>query len=97
MRELTKQEKKLFKSWFNGFVVGFREAYDKIPANTGNAWNRLALFKRAKMKKKEFNNGYNKAYELYLNVIGKTWDEINPELYKDWYKRYFLYHLESKE
>lgn len=97
MRELTKQEKKLFKSWFDGFVIGFREAYDKLPANTGNAWNSLKFFRRVKYQKTEFNHGYNKAHELYLNVIGKPWDEINPELYREWYKRYFLYHHVYKE
>lgn len=91
MRELTKAEKKLYLSWFAGFLIGFREAYDQIKANTGDAWNNLKFFKRVKYNKTQFNRGYNKGHELYLNVIGKDWDEINPELYRDWYKRHFLY------
>ena len=97
MRELTKQESKLYLSWFKGFVVGFREAYDGIPADTGRAWGEVSFFKKRKYKKTEYNHGYNKGHELYLNVVGKDWDEINPEIYKEWYKRYFLYHHVYKE
>lgn len=91
MRELTKQESKLFNSWFGGFVVGFREAYDRVPANTGDAWRNLKFFKRVKYQKTEFNHGYNDGHRLYLNVIGKAWDEINPEFYKNWWLQHWLY------
>ena len=91
MRQLTKQESKLYLSWYRGFIIGFREAYDRVPANTGDAWNNLGFFKKRKYQKTEFNKGYNDGHKLYLRVVGKPWDEINPDIYKEWYREHWLY------
>ena len=99
MRGLTKQETKLYLSWYRGFCIGFDEGYNHIPSNTGLAWkDKTGFFEKHRLNKAQFFKGYEAGHHEVVPVLDKKWDEINPDIWKEWWKQHWLYnHVYSKK
>lgn len=93
MRGLTKQETKLYLSWYRGFCIGFDEGYSHIPSNAGLAWkDKTGFFEKRRLNKSQFFKGYEAGHHEVVSVLDKKWDEINPDIWREWWRRYWLYH-----
>lgn len=93
MRGLTKAETKLYLSWFKGFSIGFQEGYQHELSNTGNAWHKkTGFFEKRRLNKAQFFKGYEMGHHEIMNVIDKDWSQIDPDIWREWWKQYWLYH-----
>lgn len=91
MRQLTKGEQRQFKSYFEGFKKGAREMYVQVPSNERLAWKTLNVLTRAKLVKKDFNEGYRTGHSFFKSYLTRDWNSIDPEPYEAWYKQQWLY------
>lgn len=93
MRDLNKQETKLYLSWYQGFIFGFEDGYNHRPSNSQERWRKdIGFFKKRRINKSQFFKGYDYGITEVAAVIDKKWDEVNPDIWKEWWKQHWLYH-----